>query len=183
MVVAFAVALLAGNEYIRQEVHLDGLVTVSFTGLAPPPDTLKEKRPGLYPYLGFGQVLEQTADIRKDTLYRLPDCSGGDSADGRLVYVYHFIYMLDAVDGIVGQRIFQRTIEMLTKYGLQCAVYQRRFTATGYAGHADHGASGRLHPPFQVISAGSVYGDKLTVAFAPLSRNGYLLQSVKVCRR
>jgi hypothetical protein len=46
-VVALAVALLARDVDVRQEVHLDLDLPVAAADLAAPPLTLNEKRPGL----------------------------------------------------------------------------------------------------------------------------------------
>ena len=63
-IIAFAMTFLAGHLDIRKEVHLDGLVTVTATGLAAPTFHVERETTRLIAsYLGFGQVDEEAPDI------------------------------------------------------------------------------------------------------------------------
>ena len=112
-VVAFAVAHLAGHHHIGQEVHLDGLVSVSAAGVAAPAFHVERETAGLVaPDLGLGQVDEERADVAEHA-----SVGGGvrpwGLADGRLVYAHHLVDEFQSLELLVGHGLFQRAVEML----------------------------------------------------------------------
>jgi len=91
--------------------------------------------------------------------------------------------MLDSLDGVVCQGVFQRAIEMLAQDRLQRAVYQGRLSATRHTRDANKSTQGERHVHMlQVIAAGSLDRNKLPVAFPTLGRNGYLRVSIQIGR-
>ena len=68
----------ARNLNVRQEIHLDGFVAVSATGLTAAPFHIKgETSRFIASYLGLRETDKQIADIAEDT------CVGGRIAPGR----------------------------------------------------------------------------------------------------
>ena len=134
-VVAFAVALLAGDEHVGQEVHLDGLVAVALACLASATGHVEAEPPRLVASdFGLWKCYEEIADVGKDARicrrvrpWRPPE--------RRLVYGDDLVDIFDALDAAIGQRLLERTVEMLAQYGLKCAVDERRFARARHAGN------------------------------------------------
>ena len=112
-VVAFTVAHLARYHHVGQEVHFDGFVAVATAGLAPATFHVERETPRLVAtYLSFGQVDKEAADIAEDARVG-GRIASRRAADGALVYVDHLIYIVHALDPVIGHRLLERTVEML----------------------------------------------------------------------
>ena len=66
-VVSLAMTFFTGNQHIRQEIHLDRLVTVPFARLATSAGDIERETSGFVAtHFRFRQIHKQIADIRKD---------------------------------------------------------------------------------------------------------------------
>ena len=106
-VIAFAVAHLARHIHIWQEIHLNAFVAVALASLAASATDVKGEASRLVPaYLRFGQADKQIADIREHT--RIGGRIGARrTSQGRLVHIYHLVYIFQPFNTVIVQRILQ----------------------------------------------------------------------------
>ena len=143
-VVALALAFLAGDVDVGQEVHLDLDDAVALAGLAAPAlDVEGEAARLVAARLGLGQAREPLADGREGAGV------GGRvgarrAADRRLVDVDHLVEVLQALDAVVLARVLARVVEA-ARHGLVERVDQQRgLAAAGHAGDAGQQAQRHL---------------------------------------
>ena len=137
-VVALPAACLARHIHIGHEMHLNGLVPVPRTFLAPTAFRIKTEPTG-FPsaYLRLGQLGEQVAyAVEYPRVGRRvrPWCP----PDRRLVYVYHLVYQLNTLYTIIGKRLLQRAVELLRKDRVERLIDKRRFPAPAHSRNANH---------------------------------------------
>ena len=95
--------------------------------------------------------------------------------------MHDLVYILDTLQRIVRQRIFERTIELLAEYRLQSLVYERRFAAAAHTRHTDELAQGEVYRHILKVVASRASQHKLSaVAFAQDLRNLYLPYSSQI---
>ena len=143
--VALSVTFLTRYIHIGQEVHLNGLVSVTGAGLAASAFHVEGKASWLVAaYLGFGQFHKEVSDVVEYACI-----SGGIAsrrpAKGRLVHVHHLVHVLQPLNGFIVQRILQRTVGVLTKYGMERIVHKRTLSASAHSGHTNEFSERKLH--------------------------------------
>ena len=118
-VVSLAVTHFARYEYIGQEVHFNGLVAVSTASFASASRYIERKASRLIATdFRFRKIDKQVADVREDT--RIGGrIRTGCASQWRLVDIHYLVYIFQSLDAIVGQRVLQRTIEVLRENGLK----------------------------------------------------------------
>ena len=155
-VVAFAVADVAGDEDVRQEVHFDFDDAVALAGFAPSAFDVKGEPPRRVAaracFLGAG---EEFTDGGEDAGV------GGRvgarcAADGRLVDVDDFVEVIQSFDAFVGGGVVAGAVDVFGGGFGQGFVNQRGFAAAGDAGDAGEEADGDVQGEvFQVVAAGA----------------------------
>ena len=139
-VVALALAGLAGDVDVGQEVHLDLDDAVALAGLAAAALDVEAEAAGLVAAgLGLGEAGEPVADRAEGA-----GVGGGvgarGAADRRLVDVDDLVEMLEALDRLAGRRGLARAVQP-HRGGLEQGLDgQRRLAAAGDAGDAGEGA-------------------------------------------
>ncbi len=135
-VVALALADVAGDVDVGQEVHLDLHEAVALARLAAPALDVEREAPGLvaaHPRLL--RPREQRADEREDA-----GVGGGVAArctaDGRLVDVDDLVDVLGPLDARVRPRPVLRAMQHLGERAIQDVVDERRLARARHAGHA-----------------------------------------------
>ena len=180
-VVAFAVAHLAGHHHIGQEVHLDGLVAVSATSVAPSPLHVEGEPPRFVsPDFRLRQVHEERADITEHPCicgrvrpWRL--------SDGRLVYAHHLVDKFQTLELPVRHGFLQRAVEMLRENGLQGLIDQRRLPRATHSCHHDEFSQWYFHVDvFQVVACRSSEPQALALPLTPVSGQGDGFLTVQV---
>ena len=122
---------------IREEIHLDGLVTISLTFLTSSTLHVEGESARLVTTdLRFRQANEKTADIAEDTGV------GGwiaarRSADRTLVYIHHLIYIVDTLDTVIRHRLLQTAIEMVGEDRLKSLVDEGGLARTAHSRYHD----------------------------------------------
>ena len=182
-VVAFAVTMFAGYVHIGQEIHLDRFVAVALAGFATTTAHVEGEASGLVAAdFRLGQSHIQGTYIGENT--RISGRIRARSTTQRtLIHGHDFVYMLNAVQGVVGQRFAQRAIEMFREDGQKGVVDERAFSAARHARDAGQCAQreGGSHT-FEVVAARSAQGELEAVALAPFLRNLNAQVVVQVAR-
>ena len=124
MVIAFAVADVAGNVYVRQKVHFYLDYTVALTGFAPAARNVKAEPPCRIPpgfcVPGPG---EQLSD-RSKHLYVCCGIRPGRPADRTLIYADDALEVIRAKNFIALPLRLIRTVQLCGKVRIQHSVYQ-----------------------------------------------------------
>ena len=134
-IVALAVAGIAGDINIRQEVHLDLDDAVALAGFAPPTlDVEREAARTIAARLGLGQPGEPVANRREGAGV------GGRvgprrAPDRRLVDVDDLVELLEPLDPVVLRRHFARSHELSRRRLVERVDEQGGFAAARHAGH------------------------------------------------
>ena len=118
-VVSLAVAYLTRYIDIWQEVHLDGLVSISATRFASA--TLHVEGESTWfvtTDLGFWKSYKQRADVAEHTCVGSWITARG-SAYRTLIYIHYLVDILNAFDAVVWHRLLQGTVEVLGEDRLQ----------------------------------------------------------------
>src|SRR5262249_18700715 len=155
-VVALALADVAGDVDVGQEVHLDLDDAVALARLAAPALDVEREAAGLVAArLGLGQAGEPFAD--RGERARIGGRVGARrAADGRLVDVDDLVDVLQALDRVVRGRRFRRAVQPPRDRAIERVDQQRRLAATRYAGDAGEQAERDLgRDLLQVIAAGA----------------------------
>src|SRR5690606_14526577 len=124
-VVALALADVAGDVDVRQEVHLDLDHTVALAGLAAPAlDVEREAARPIAARLRLGQARVPIPDRREGA-----GVGGGVRArrapDRRLIDIDYLVEVLQAFDPVEGRRMLSRVVE-LARNGLVDGIDQER---------------------------------------------------------
>ena len=133
-VVPLALARLALDPNIRQEMHLDAFLAVAFAVFAAPPrDVETEAARRVAAQFGFRQLSEQFADpFEYAGVGRR--IGGGRIAQRLLVDADHFVDVLDAADLVVRPRNGRSAVQTPSQRGVQHFVDQRTLAAAADPG-------------------------------------------------
>ena len=164
-VVAVAVADLARDVDIGQELHLDADDAVPLAGLAAAALDVEAEAPRLVAaYFGVGQAGEEVADLGEEIRVRRR-VGARRAADGGLIDVHHLVEVLDPVDAFVPARPLLGAVKAQVQGLVEHLVDQARLAAPAYAGDADQLAQGEAHVDLlQVVLAGAAHDQVLAVA-------------------
>ena len=153
-VVALALADVAGDVDVGQEVHLDLDDAVALAGLAAAAlDVEREAARLVAARLGLGQAGEPFADRREgaDIGRRV---RARRAADRRLVDVDDLVEMLQALDALERGGVLERAVELARDGLVERVDDERRLAAAGDAGDAGEGAERDLGGDvLQVVAA------------------------------
>ena len=121
-VVAFPITDFAVDIYVGQEIHLDGAQSGTLAVLATAAADIETEAAGLVAtYAGRRQLCENPAYVVKYT-----DIGGWIrswcAANWALVYLDDLVYILNALDALVGEWGAERVIKMLAKDWLEGVV-------------------------------------------------------------
>ena len=170
-VVALALADVALDVDVGQEVHLDLDDAVALAGLAAAALDVEREAPGLVAALRrFGQLREPVADRREGAGVGR-GVGARRAADRRLVDVDDLVEMADAVESAVHAGMLARIVEPLGQRLVERLDDQRALAAARHAGDAGEGAerdAGRH--VLQVVFLGALDGEPAPAALAPLWR-------------
>lgn len=112
-VIAFSVTRLAGHHDVGQEIHLNSLIAVAATCLAPAALDVKRKTTGFVTAdLSLGEIDEKRTDVTEYTGV------GGGIGTGsapyrRLVNGDYLVNILYPLNTVIGQGTLKRAVEML----------------------------------------------------------------------
>ena len=156
-VVAFAVADVAGDEDVRQEVHFDFDDAVALAGFASAAFDVEGEAPrrvaARAAFLGAG---EEVADGGEDAGVGGGVGAGG-AANGRLVDVDDFVELVKAGDAFVGRRVVASAVEVFGGGFGERFVDEGAFAAAGDAGDAGKETERQFEVDvFQVVTAGAI---------------------------
>ena len=153
-VVALALADVAGDVDVGQEVHLDLDHAVALAGLAAPALDVEREAAGL---VAAGLRLRQAGEPFADRRERAGIGRGvraRRAADRRLVDVDHLVEVLQALDGVVRGRGLRRAVELARHRLVERVDQQRRLAAARHAGDAGEQAERDLGGDvLQVVAA------------------------------
>src|SRR5579875_296729 len=170
-IVALALADVALDVDVGQEVHFDLDDAVALAGLAAPAfDVERETARPVAARLGFGQAREPVSYWRECTRV---GCRIGTrrAADRRLVDVDDLVEVLDALDAVVRARLLARAHQPARQRLVERVDHQRRFAAARDAGDAGEGAERERNlDALQVVGARADHGKQLAVAAPALRR-------------
>ena len=166
---------------IWQEVHLDGLVSISATRFASATLHVEGESTWLVTTdLGFWKSHKQRADVAEYTCVGSRITARG-SADWTLIYIHYLVDILNAFDAVVWHRLLQGTVEVLGEDRLQGFIDQGRFTRSADSRYNDELAERELYIySLQVVAPGSTDGDALAVSFAAMLRNLYCHLAIQI---
>ena len=174
-VVALALALLAGDVDVREEVHLDLEDAVALALLAAPSlhvEAVAARR--IAPRLALGQLGEQLAQGREE-----PRVGGGiaagRAADGGLVDVDDLVHGLEALDGPVFPYDVDPLVQLVGEGLVEDLVHQGALAGSADAGHTGEEADGKVRIHFlEVVLLGTQDGQlpALGLAACPGHGNG-----------
>ena len=183
-VVALALADLAGDEDVRQEVHLDLQHAVAGAGLAPAaPDVEGEPARAVAPALGLRRGGKEVPDVVEK-----PRIGGGvgagRAADGALVDVHHLVQVLDAFDAVALAGMDLHAHELRPQALEEYLVDQRRLAGPGDAGDHREGpqGEGNVNVPEVILRRADDF-QEFPVACPALRGDGNLLLSGEVLAR
>jgi len=173
-VVALALADVAGDEYIREEVHLHPGDAIALAGLATPALDVKAKAPGaVAARAGLGCAGQQFPDAGKQPRIGGRVRAWGPS-DGALVDGHHLIELRHAFDAIVGRALVMGAIKRPRGLAMQGVVNERGLAGPRNPRDGDHqpGREVEVDAP-EVVAAGAADHQFLVgVALRPLRRYG-----------
>ena len=171
LVVAAALAHLAGDGDVGQELHLDLHVPVALASLAPPALHVEREAPRhIAARLRLRQRREELADGRERARV-----GGGVAArsppDRRLVDVYHLVDVVEPVDAAVRARPVLRAVEPLRQRLVQHLVDERGLAGPGDSRYADEAPQRELDVHVaQVVLASALHAQEPAVARTPHGR-------------
>ena len=180
-VVALALAHVAGDVHIGQEVHFHADHAVAFTGLAAAAAHVEGEAPRAVAALAGGRYAgKQFADGREE-----PGVGGGVAArgatDGALVDGDHLVEVVQTVDLAAGGRFGLGAVELLRQRLVQGVVDEGGLAAARNTGDADHQAHGDVDARFlQVVAAGIQDADPAPVRRLALGGHGNLQGAAQV---
>ena len=183
-VVPLALADLAGDEDVRQEVHLNFQHAVAGAGLAPSaPDVEAEPARTVAPALGLLRGSKQVPDVVEQ-----PRVGGGvgpgGAADGALVNIDHLVQVLDALDTVALAGMDLHAHQVRAQSLEQNLIHQGAFAAAGDAGDHGEGPQGKVHVDVpQVVLRRADHFQELAVPGAALCGNGDFLLAGEVLAR
>ena len=146
-VVALALALLAGDVDVGQEMHLDLEHAVAFALLAAATLDVEAEAPGqVAPRLALRQLGEQFTQRREQAGVGGGVAPGG-AADGSLVDVDDLVHQLQALDGPVLAHHVGALVQLVGQGLVQDLVHQGALARTRHPGDAGEQADGegRVH--------------------------------------
>src|SRR5437773_10656715 len=144
-VVALAPALIADDEHVRKEMHLDAEETVAATGLAATAFDVEGKAPGpVAAYASIRRLGEELAYDREESRVR-GRVGARRATDRRLVDIDHLVEKLPTLERVVLARARLRLVELARDRWEKRIDDQRALAGPGDAGHAGHGAERDLH--------------------------------------
>ena len=174
-VVPLALAHLAGDVDVRQEVHLDLQQAVSLAGFAPAAPGVEGEAPwAVAPGLGVLGGGEQLPDVVEQ-----PGIGGrigpGRAANGGLVDVNDLVQELLTLDAVVSARPDLHPVQVGAQLLIQDLVHQRGLARAGHPGDTGEGPKGDLHIDVpKVVLCRPKYLQKLPVPLLPLPGDGDL---------
>ena len=134
-VVPLALADFAGHLHVGKKMHLDGLHPLALAVFAASAFDIEGKASDLVPpKTGFGGFGEHFSDLVKDAGVGRGVASAG-APDGRLVHLDQTVDLGQAIDSVVGQRMFAST-KVSSHRAKQDLVHQGAFARARNAGHA-----------------------------------------------
>src|ERR1044072_5320665 len=124
-VVARATAHVAEHVHVRQEVHLDALHAVALARLAAAALDVEAEATGLVAALArLGQHRVQLADGREEPRVGRR-VRARRAADGRLVNLDAFVYVLQPFDGVVRVRVCRKAVEVACERAIEDVIDER----------------------------------------------------------
>src|SRR5262245_38456181 len=181
-VVALALAHVAGDVDVWQEVHLDLDHAVALAGFAAPALDVEGEAAGLVAArLGLGQLGEPFADGGEGAgIGRWVRARG--AADRRLVDVDDLVELLDAFDLVVFARHLARAVELAGDRAVEGLDEEGGLAAAGDAGHRGEQAERNVDGDIpQVVGAGAMHGEAAASGgLPPLLWHGDLLEAGEI---
>ena len=168
-VVAAALADLAGDGDIGQELHLDLVVSIALAGLAAASLHVEgEPARRIAAHPGFGKTGEQVPDGGEG-----PGVGGRvaprGAPDGRLVDVHDLVHALYAQELAVLAGYVPALVDHLVQFLVQDLVDQAAFAGTGNAGDADQSSQWEGNVDVtKVVLAGALDQQLTAAAVAPV---------------
>src|SRR5216683_2891804 len=171
-VVAFALADIAGDVDVRQEVHLDLEDAVALAGLAAAALDVEGKSPGLVAArLGLGQAGEPFAD-RRERAGIGGRIGARGAADRRLVDVDDLVDMFEPLDAVVRGSTLAGVVEFSRDRLVERVDQQRRLAAAGNASHAGEQPQRNFRRDvFEIVAAGVDHLDGAAMVRRPALGN------------
>ena len=174
-VVALALARLARDVDVGQEVHLDLDLPVALARLAAAALDVEREPAGLVAaHLRVGRQRVQLADVREQVGVRRR-VRARRAADRALVDLDHLVEGLDALDPVVLARLHAHPLKLVGERLVDDLVHERRLAGARDAGDRDELADRELDvDALQVVLGGAEHGEPAVVlgraAPAPRSR-------------
>ena len=180
-VVAPALADLAGNRDVGQELHLDLIVALPLAGLTPAAlDVEGEPAGRITPHPSLGQAGEQLSDGGEGAGVGGRVGAGG-AADGRLVDIDHLVDVLHTHQFIVCARQVSATVHDLRQFLVKDLVGQGALSRPRNPGDADQHPQRQLYVDvLEVVLSSALDGQGFAVALAALRRHRYDFSSAEV---
>ncbi len=172
-VVAQPLALVAGDEDVGEEVHLDAGDPVAAARLAPAALDVEREAAGLVAAdARLRDLREQGPDVGEQA-----GVGGGvgarGPADGRLVDGDHLIHVRQAVDLVARPHRLARVVQVVGEAAPQAVVHQRRLAGAGDTGDTDEAAEGKAGvDALEVVLARAAHGNRRAAPGAPASGDG-----------
>src|SRR5262249_18293657 len=166
-VIAFAVADLAGDEDVGEEIHLDLDDAFAVAGFAAAALDVEGEAAGLVAAgFGLGHRGEELADGGEETGVGGRVGARG-AADRALVDVDDFVEVVHALDRVVGIGFLAGVVDLHGEAAVEGVGDEGALAGTGDAGDGDEGAEREGHRDvFQVVAGGAAEGQFLAVALA-----------------
>ena len=184
MIVAFAVADIAGDVYIGQEVHLYAADAVSLARLASAALDV-EREP---PCLVAAHVCVARRGKKVAYVVEKPGVGRGVGARrapyGALVDVYHLVKEFYTVYAVAVSGTASRTVERGAEHGIYYPVDKRGFARARHTGDAHKAAERYFYINiFKIMLPCAAHGEKMPVALAALLRHRNDSPARKICAR
>ena len=155
-VVALALADIASDVDVWQEVHLDLDDAVALAGFAASALDVEREAAGLIAArFRFGQACEPFADRREGAGIGRR-IGARRAADRRLIDIDHLVEMFEPVDALMWRRMFERAIEPSRDVFIKRVDDERRFAAARNAGDAGEKSERDLGRDILQIIAGGI---------------------------
>ena len=182
-VIAPAIAFVAMDIYIGEEIHFDHFHSGTFTLFATPPFYIKrESTRFVTPYFCFGQKCKKIPDIGENTCIS-DRVRAGRTSNRRLIDLHHLVNMLNTLNRSVSKRIEKGFIKVLTKNRLQGFIDQCRFAAARNTSYANKLSKRKFNINILKIVPGSTFDDKcFAIPFSSGFWNFYFFLPCKVLR-
>ena len=168
-IVALAVADVAGDVDVGQEVHLDLDQAVAGAGLAAAALDVEAEAAGLVAArLAFGQAGEPVADLGEGAGIGGRVGARG-AADRRLIDVDHLVEIFEAGDLLVPAGLDAGAVQVARGGGVERVDGEARLARAGDAGDAGEGAErDRGGDALEIVGGGAVEGELPAGALAAL---------------